>query len=461
MAHVVVVGGGVTGLSAAWHLLTHSDHDIVVLESAAQVGGKLQTAEIAGQRIDVGAESMLARRPEALDLLSELGAAPVHPAPVGAQVWSRGTLRDLPKGTLMGVPAHASDALGVLDAVEVARADAEQPVQVEGDLTVGDLVEQALGPAVVDRLVEPLLGGVYAGHARLLSAEACVPALFEAVRAGRSLAATATAATAGAGTRAGAPVFAGLDGGVGQLPVLLADAITRRGGSIRTGVTVREMRRTPTGGWQLVTGPVPHPVLVEADAVVLATPARPTSRLLASTAPEAGRLLADLDYASMAIVTMAFARSELLTVPTGSGFLVPPVDGRTIKASTFSSAKWPWLADAAPGLFVLRVSMGRQGEEAVLQRDDEDLVAAGRADLRSAIGALPQPVDTHVQRWGGGLPQYAVGHVDRMAQVMASVERVGGLEVAGAAYSGVGIPACIASGRAAAGRVLTRLRAVA
>ncbi|MDF8265865.1 protoporphyrinogen oxidase [Luteipulveratus flavus] len=457
MAKVVVVGGGVAGLSAAWHLRTHSEHEVTVLEGSAAVGGRLRTDEVAGVQVDVGAESMLARRPEAVELLDELGVAPTHPAPGGARLWSREALVPLPAGTLMGVPSRPTDATGVLLPDEIERALDEQPLDVTGDVSVGDLVDRALGPAVVDRLVEPLLGGVYAGHARRLSAQVCVPTLLEAARHGRSLTATAAEAGARAASGPARPVFAGIEGGVGRLPQLLADALTARGGVVRTGVTVREIKRTP-GGWDVVTGPVPLPEAVAADAVVVAVPARPASRLLTDVAPHAARLLGEIEYASMAVVTMAFERSALGAVPVGSGFLVPPVDGHAIKAATFSSGKWPWLSAAAADLFVLRVSLGRQGEEAVLQREDADLVRLGLADLRSALGSLPDPVDTHVQRWGGGLPQYAVGHLDRIASVQQDVARVDGLALAGAAYEGVGIPACIASGRSAAERTITRLR---
>ncbi|KNX39283.1 protoporphyrinogen oxidase [Luteipulveratus halotolerans] len=464
MAHVVVVGAGITGLAAAWHLITRGDHQVTVLEGSGQVGGRLRSAELAGVRIDVGAESMLARRPEAVDLLGELGAEAVHPAPVGAALWSRGRLSPLPRGTLMGVPARPEAAGSVLDADEIERAVAERPVAVDGDISVGDLVERAVGPAVVDQLVEPLLGGVYAGHARRLSAAACVPALLDAVRDGGSLTAAAARAAerAAAGARQGpaAPVFAGLRGGVSRLPDLLEEQLVARGATVRTGVTVRELQRTATG-WRLVTGPVPQPEALEADAVIVTTPARAAARLVGEVVPHASGLLADVEYASMAIVSMAFPVDEMPWAPTDSGFLVPPVDGHVIKAATFSSVKWPWLADRARGLLVLRVSMGRHGEEAVLQRDDAELVDLGRADLQAALGQqLPRAVDAHVQRWGGALPQYAVGHLDRVDSIATAVAGVPGLELAGAAYDGVGIPACIASGRAAADRALTHLNVV-
>jgi oxygen-dependent protoporphyrinogen oxidase len=191
------------------------------------------------------------------------------------------------------------------------------------------------------------------------------------------------------------------------------------------------------------------------DAVVVATPASPTARLLRPIAPDAAERLAAIEYASMAIVTIVLdgPAPDLLE---GSGFLVPPTEPLTIKASTFSSVKWPWLAAAHPDRTVLRASIGRHGEAAVLHRSDDHLVATAFDDLAAVLGrALPSPLAVHVQRWGGALPQYAVGHFDRVAGL---TEPADGVALAGAAYGGVGVPACIASGRRAADTILTRLR---
>jgi oxygen-dependent protoporphyrinogen oxidase len=321
---------------------------------------------------------------------------------------------------------------------------------------VGSYVSERLGAAVVDRLVEPLLGGVYAGHAGRLSLEACVPGLFEVARSGGSLTGAARAAAEATAANT-SPVFAGLVGGMGRLPELVAAALVDRGVEIRSGTIARELHRGSDGGWTVVTGPRPAPEVVEGDAVVLAVPAAPTSRLLHDLAPTASADLAGIDYASMAIVTLAVARDGLGELP-GSGFLVPPVDGRGIKASTFSSNKWAWVAGASEEAFFLRASVGRAGEEADLQRPDGDLVALAVDEVGQALGRPLTPLlDAHVQRWGGGLPQYAVGHRSRVARVRAAVAHLPGLGLAGAAYDGVGIPACIGSGRAAAAGVATHL----
>jgi len=463
-ARVVVVGGGISGLAAAWELTQRlPGAHIRVVDASDRPGGKLRLESVAGHRIDVGAESVLARRPEAVGLVEEVGAGSLltHPATTSASVWSRGHLHPLPKGTLMGVPGEPEAARGLLTDEEVARAADEQPWPggaLDDDVAVGDYVGARLGSAVVDRLVEPLLGGVYAGHARRLSLQACVPALFEVARSGGSLTAAARAAAA-AGAANTSPVFAGVVGGVGRFAELLVAALRARGVEICSGVIARELHRRPGGGWTVVTGPRPSPEVLDADAVVLALPAAPASRLLRGHAPAAAEELAGFEYASMAIVTLAVAKKGLGDLP-GSGFLVPPADARAIKASTFSSSKWSWVDSLSDDAFYLRASVGRAREEADLQRPDEELVRLAVREVSEAVGRPLSPVlDAQVQRWGGGLPQYAVGHRARVARVRASVAAVPGLEVAGAAYDGVGIPACVASGRAAAAGVATHLTA--
>jgi oxygen-dependent protoporphyrinogen oxidase len=253
-------------------------------------------------------------------------------------------------------------------------------------------------------------------------------------------------------------VFAGLTGGLGQLPEAVA---ATSGADVRTNATVRELARSAEGGWTLVVGPTRDPELVHADAVVLATPARPTSRLLADVVPDAALELARIEYASMAIVTLAFRARDLPEVE-GSGFLVPPVDGHAVKAATYSFAKWDWVRDAGRDdeVLVLRVSIGRHRDEQVLHVDDERLVELALHDLADAIGLSVRPVDSHVQRWGGALPQYAVGHLDRVRHIRSAVAGARGLAVCGAAYDGLGIPACIASAEQAATHTLEALPAL-
>ena len=353
----------------------------------------------------------------------------------------------------MGAPLDLDQlsASGVLSPPGLTRAREELslgPERIDGDISVGDLVSRRFGKEVTDRLVEPLLGGVYAGHARELSARATVPQLVGFAERGSVLAQALEIPTTQE-----VPVFAGIAGGLGRLP----DELVSSGRfAVRTGVTVRELRQVASG-FELVAGSTRDPELLAADRVVLATPAAPTSRLLAGLTPSASEDLAAIEYASVAVVTMAFRASSLVELvgTSGSGFLVPPIDGHRIKAATFSFAKWDWVREAGRNedVLVLRTSLGRHREESSLQRTDQELVEVSLADLGLATGLTAAPIDVHVQRWGGGLPQYAVGHLDRVARIRAGVHRIAGLAVCGAAYDGVGIPAVIASARRAAAEV--------
>lgn len=455
MVAVAVVGGGIAGLSAAWELVG-AGAEVTVLESTDRVGGKLRTEKVAGTQVDVGAESMLGRRPETRSLVAELGLDIVGTAQVGASIWSRGELCPMPRGTLMGVPSDAQGLAGLLEPDEVARAADEVTVRSDGDISVGDAVEQAFGPAVVDRLVEPLLGGVYAGDARYLSLRACVPALYDVVHRGGSLQEAAANATRHPAAPDGddqPPVFAGLRGGIGSLPMLLADALAAEGATVRTSTTVTGVDRDGEQ-WRLVLA---DGTTMHVEAIVFATPAPAAAKLLNPLAPQAATELRAIEYSSMAVVTYAFPVEIAPALGERSGFLVPPVEQRRIKASTFSSLKWPWLGQERPDLVFVRVSAGRFREAHTLQRSDAQLAADGIAELRAALGDVPAPVAAHVQRWGGGLPQYAVGHVDLVARIRDELAALPAVCVAGAAYDGVGIPACIGSGRTAARNVLAQL----
>ncbi|KRF36893.1 protoporphyrinogen oxidase [Nocardioides sp. Soil805] len=437
MWDVVVVGAGIGGLTAARDLAA-AGREVLVLEGSPEVGGKLRRESVGGVVVDVGAEAMLARRPEGVALAAELGIDVVHPTPAASQVWSRGALRRLPR-SLMGVPFDLDDlaSSGVLSPEGLARASVERVgAAPDGDVSVGDLVADRLGDEVVERLVEPLLGGVYAGSARRISTAAAVPQLLAMARRGSLL------DQASAIVPSDAPVFAGIAGGMG----LLAEALAA-GLEVRTSATVRALEQAP-GGWRLTVGPASAPETVTARSVVLATPAAPTARLLRAVAPGVARDLAGIEAASVAVVTLAFEAPAVAALADRSGVLVPPVEGRGIKASTFSFAKWDWVREAGDGLALLRTSLGRHGEEATLRQRDEALVATSLTDLGALAGITATPVATHVQRWGGGLPQYAVGHVDLVARVRAGLPP--GIAVCGAAYDGVGIPAVIGSAHRAA-----------
>jgi protoporphyrinogen/coproporphyrinogen III oxidase len=460
---VIVIGGGIAGLAAAARLSGADggtgSAEVVLLEAGDRLGGKLRSGELDGIPVDLGAESMLARRPEAVALARAvgLGEALQPPATAKAAIWTRGALRPMPTGHLMGVPGDldALAASGVVSPEGMARIAQDltlPPAEVGDDVAVGAYIGERLGREVVERLVEPLLGGVYAGHADRLSLRAAVPQLLPLARRGGSLIEGVRTLQAAA-QPSSAPVFQGIDGGIGRLPLAVADACRAAGADLRLGTEVRALRRI-AGGWSVRTDAGE----LTADAVVLAVPAPVAARLLAAEAPAASAELAAVEYAGMALVTLAFRRSELGPL-TGSGFLVPPVDGRAIKASTFSSNKWRWLAEAAPDSFVLRTSVGRHGEEQDLDLDDAELVARSLRDLGTAAGVAAVPYASTVTRWRGGLPQYPVGHLDRVARIEKLTAELPGLALCGAAYQGVGIPACVASGWKAADLVRGALTA--
>jgi protoporphyrinogen/coproporphyrinogen III oxidase len=463
--HVVVVGGGIAGLAAAYFLRDEPVR-VTLLEGSPRLGGKLSSSEIAGVPMDEGAEALLARRPEGIDLITAtgLGGDLVPAGTTSSAIYTRGALRPLPRRQFMGVPADMGElaATGVVSAEGVTRARHEsRPHTHSGDVCVTEYIGARLGVEVVDRLVDPLLGGVYAGRSEELSFEATLAPLAAATRKYPTLTeAAASLIPAPAPTPELAdnskkqpppPVFVTLTGGLGALPGVLAKA---GGARVRTGAMVRELARTEAG-WRLTIGSAADPEYLQADAVILAVPAAPAARLLSRTAAAASSALTDIPYASMAIITLAYRGADF-PPQQRSGYLVPAVDGRAVKAVTFSTVKWPHLRRHAP-VHIVRCSIGRVGEVALLRRDDEDLAALAAAELAGAIGITARSVAHRVTRWGGGLPQYNVGHLDRVARIRAAVGEQPGLAVAGAAYDGVGIPACIATARAAAGRVLRHL----
>jgi protoporphyrinogen/coproporphyrinogen III oxidase len=484
---VVIVGGGIAGLAAAFYLKDEPAR-VTVLEGSPRLGGKLSASDVAGVAVDEGAEALLARRPEGTELVAAAGlGGDLVPAGVtSSAIYTRGAMHPLPRRQFMGVPADLDElaATGVISAGGIVRArdESARPAGTR-DTSVAEYIGSRIGVEVVDRLVDPLLGGVYAGRSEDLSFQATLAPLAAATRrhatlteaaasllppagdsstgrfAGGTPAAEAPAGGIPAAGGAGqpAPVFVSLTTGLGALPEVLAKA---SGAEVRTNAMARELERT-AAGWRLTVGSAAGPEYLDADAVILAVPAAPAARLLKDGASEAAARLAEIPYASMAIVTLAFRAESLFPQESParrrSGYLVPAVDGRAVKAVTFSTVKWPHLA-GREAVHVVRCSVGRSGEVAVLQRDDEDLAALAAAELADAIGTTAKPVAHRVTRWGGGLPQYNVGHLDRVARIRASVALQPGLAVAGAAYDGVGIPACIATARSAVTQVTTYLK---
>lgn len=446
----VVVGGGVSGLEAA-RRSAQRGHAVTVVEASGAVGGKLATHLVDGLSLDSGAESLLARRVEGVEFIAAAGrsAELVHPAVSGAGVWLD-QLHPLPRHQLLGIPTDVDDPdlPALLGPAAVARLRSEPPFLVgtgpSTDTTVAELVARQLGIDVVERMVEPLLGGVYAGRADQISVDAALPGLREAVE--RTGSVVAAAALLRSKNPSAGPVFASVVGGLGSLPSSLVQACNV---AVHTGTRVLALRqRGAAGTWTVVTDTGDS---LEADRVILAVPGFAAGPLLGSTAPEAAATASALEYASVAIVTTVFDRVSVAAPRRGTGFLVPPITRRLTKAATFVSRKWQWVQDAAPDREVLRFSVGRSGDDRGLDLPDEALASAVLAEVGGLLALHGDPRAVAVTRWERSLPQYRVGHLARVEQARRGLPA--GLALAGAAWDGVGIPACVASGRAAADRV--------
>jgi oxygen-dependent protoporphyrinogen oxidase len=464
---VAVVGGGISGLAAAYRLRTllGEPAGITVLESTGTLGGKLRTIELAGSPFDAGAEAFLARRPEAVALAEEVGLGDLLTHPTGARATIRagGESAGLPARTMMGVPASADAVAGILSSEGVRKVAAEAglpPVRMpEGDLELGKLLRDRLGDELVDRLVDPLLGGVYAGGADGLGLRSTMPGLASALDKGAG-SLTAAAASLLPSSPGSAPVFGTLRGGLGTLVDRLASLSKA---DVRLGVPVRALSRT-AGSWRLELGAAapahaPRDAVLDVDAVILAVPAPAARKLLDSVAPAASSALSEVELASMAVVALALppgtALPESSGVLIGAGERAPSGAVLSAKAFTFSARKWAhYGVEGAP--VPLRGSIGRFGEAEALQAEDAELIRRVRADLAELTGVTAEPVDARVVRWGGGLPQYGAGHLERVDRIERAVAGLPGLAIAGATLHGVGVPACIATADAAARRVTSR-----
>jgi oxygen-dependent protoporphyrinogen oxidase len=464
-AHIVVVGAGIAGLTAAHALLAeHPARRVTVLEASPRVGGRIESGEFAGHIVDCGADAFLARVPDAVALCRELGLDHLLTAPVSssALVWTSGALRRLPGGLVLGVPtdldALASSGIVSRDGVARAATDLQRTEWVDGppgpdpegadDQSVGHLVRSRLGDEVFERLVAPLLAGVNAGDADQLSLAAGAAQLAGASRLHPSLIISLReqmAMARAAGADPDAPVFNGLTGGTQVLTDTLHARILERGGAVRTSTAVTGLRRSgPTWTIETATGNL------TADAVILALPATPAANLLGDHAPQGAADLAQLDYASVAMITVAVPRRGFDRDLDGSGFLVALTDRLpALTACSWASSKWAHLAD--PDMAILRVSAGRHGDTAALELDDDALAAAIHQDLRTTMGLRTPFAACRITRWNDALPQFQAGHLGRVRALREELNAAGrGLVVAGAAHDGLGIPACVRQGRSAA-----------
>lgn len=445
---VAVVGGGLSGLVAAYRLRTSlgTDARIVIVEQSDRVGGKLRTVPIGGGPVDVGAEAFIGRYPEMPALLADLGLTDqiVHPSGARSLIYAGAELHPMPSGTLMGIPADAEALTGLVDAATLARIAAEPTVPLQwqrgDDVSVAELVGSRFGEQVVRRSVDPLLGGVYSGLSDTAGVRATVPGLAASLDAGApSLSEAVRRALPPPSTT---PVFAALRDGYG---VLLGALERAAAAEIHLNTTASALHRAGSR-WSI------DPI-GEVDGVVLAVPAPQAAALLADTVPAAAEHAARIPLASSVVVALALPRESGL--PPNSGILVATGEDLSAKAFTLSSRKWPHLAEREVEL--ARVSFGRFGDAALVDADADRLIALARADLDTVTGVAAEPVAAFVQRWHGGLPQYRAGHDAIVAALEAAVADVDGIEVAGAMLHGVGVPACVRTGTRAAAQLTDRV----
>jgi len=468
---VAVIGAGIAGLATAWYL-QQDGVDVSVLEGTDRVGGKVCTSEFDDVPLDVGPDTFLGRIPWAVDLCRQLGLGDdlVAPATTRAFLWSRGRLRPLPDGLALGVPLKpmALARSGVISPAGLARAglDVVLPqIKPRADPSVADVIGGRLGPEVLDRLVDPLIGGINAGRSDRLSMAAVAPDLFAAHRLHRSLilglraernlgfgrtfwspkrSESPRTTTKTARQTEEAPLFLGLRGGMERLTSTLAAKL-----DVRLSTSVESVARSGNG--RLVVG-VRGGRPIEADTVVLAVPAIAAAGMLRGASAKAADPLAAIRYASVGVATLAYRPEDVVHPLDGSGFLVPRVDGRLLTACTWFSSKWPNIRPG--GLVLLRCSAGRDGDERIAQLDDAELVDRMHGEAAQALGLRAGPVESLLIRWPDAFPQYDVGHLGRVDAAERALARdLPGVHLVGASYRGVGIASCVRQAKQAAERI--------
>ena len=442
---LIIVGGGITGLSAAYEL-RKTGHEVLLLESSDRLGGKILTTEVAGLNIDAGPDSFLTRDPEMHKLCSSLGIAHelVPPVAKAAKIWVNGSMHALPKKHFLGVPLDLDelDNLSIISDQGLAEARADltkSENEPKGDETVGSLIRRRLGDEVMENLVGPLLGGINAGDADALSLESGVPRLFQASRGNPSLIYSIESFLSKQNTDPREPVFLTHPDGLQRIIDVLEEQIT---GEVRCNEKVTGLRESGTS-WIVESNEE-----YEADGVIFSTPTFITSDVISRACPITAALLSEIEYASMAFITFAFP-SDSVPVFDGSGFLVARDEGMLTTACSWSSSKWAHFNDDEKTF--IRVSVGRFNDGSALQLDDAALIEKLRAELKVFTGLSVEPLATRVSRWPNSFPQYGMGHGEKIRRIRSQIiNESAGIYLAGAAFNGLGLSACIKDGTAQA-----------
>lgn len=464
---ILVVGGGITGLAAAWEAGGH-DVDVVLAEADAQLGGKIRTEHVDGLLIEHGPDSFVSYRPAVLELIAELGRSEevIGVGPdrrVDLRIGGRllplpdgmGTVLPTRLGPLVSTRALSPSQKGraALDLVLPRRLD-------QADAAVGQLIRARLGDGVVRNLAQPLVGGIYGASVDDLSIDAVLPTLRESERRHRSLILASLAqgraarrAASAQGGRGPSSPFRTLSGGLGSLTARLAQELAARGADLRTGVEVVSLRRTESGTEAVLADGRTELV----DGVVLAGGARPSARLLGDHAPEAATALSEIPHGSTSVVTLAYP-DDAFPAPLRSQGWLEGTPGRAAPAPlsgvTVSSAKWP--GRAPQGVTLLRAYVPDLAG-AIADAEDAALVDAVAAHVRAVTGVRGAPTLRRITRWRQVMPKYTLGHLDRVARVERALASQPSWQVAGSALRGVGLPDCVADGRRATRAVLAAL----
>jgi len=461
---VIIIGGGITGLSAAYELAMRGV-PFTLLEASDRLGGLLRTDRVEGFTIDAGADSMLAAKPAGIALCEELGLGPrlmSSTPPRTAYVHARGRLYPLPSPSVFGIPTTVTGlaTYGLLPLAARLRllgsdleflvrrrpdaTTARESRSDTGDESVADFYRRRFGPATVSLIAQPLVGGIHAGDVEQLSVAAVAPRLVAA--ASRGLLRRAPAA----GARDSDGLFKALRGGMGELVAAIESRLPP--GSVRLETAARRIAWTGRGGEVACDGDT-----IGARAVILASPAHAAAALLADTDPALAALCSEVPYVSTVSVALAWPRAGIDHPLAGSGFVVARAHSRLrITACTWVSSKWQ---DRAPrDMVLLRAFLGGASDPGAVDRSDDDLVEIATRDLSGVLGVSGAPALARVQRWAHAGAQYHVGHAARLARVDQRLAALPGLFLAGSGFHSIGVPDCVADGRAAAARAAALIR---
>lgn len=461
MKHIIIIGGGITGLAAAYRLeMLTDDVAITLVEREVRLGGKILTERVDGFVIEGAPDSFLSRKPRGIGLCEELGLTAAlqgrRPGFEKTFVWRHGALHRLPSGLTGLIPTNLealthSTLISAEGKARLAQEPELPPAPLNGDESVANFVTRRLGREVYEGLVEPLMSGIYAGNGDQLSLAATFPQLRQLELKHGSLLRGLGAGSKGQGAKGkegqsaiqNYPPFVSFQGGMGVLVEAILERLQRT--TLVLGRSVQGVTKAGKSGYAVLLDDEQN---LTADALIIATPAFATARLLADLDPALATLHAEIPHASSAIITLAYAEADLPQPLDGYGYVIPQVEGTDILACTWTSSKWEGRAPTGYGL--MRVYAGRYGRRDVTKLVDAELLELARAEVQRVLGITAQPSLTRIHRWPGAMPQYVLGHPERLTQIEAQRSRHNGLFLAGAAYRGVGIPDCIESGEAAA-----------